>query len=279
MSEFIDSLELNPPQREAVLKTDGPLLVLAGAGTGKTRVLTSRIAYIINSGKASANEILAVTFTNKAAKEMQHRISQILLGHSFFNAGTFHSISAKILRKYSHLIGLTPYFSIIDQDDQLKIIKNIFDDLGLDKKETNPRLVLAIIQRWKDLGIKYTQISSSDIKTQDHLLAQKIYQIYQNKLTSSNLCDFGDLLLHCTNIFFDHPEVLETLQNQYKYILIDEYQDTNAVQYLWARMLATKNKNICCVGDDDQSIYSWRGAEVANILRFEKDFRCKNYCT
>jgi DNA helicase-2/ATP-dependent DNA helicase PcrA len=272
MSEFIDSLELNPPQKEAVLHTEGPILVLAGAGTGKTRVLTSRIAYIINSGKAKANEVLAVTFTNKAAKEMQHRISMLLKDYSFVNAGTFHSISAKILRKYSELIGLTPYFSIIDQDDQIKIIKSIFDEQGIDKKETNPKNILSIIQRWKDLGIRYNQVSSSDIKSHDHFIAKNTYEIYQNKLISSNLCDFGDLLLHCTTIFFEHPDILNSIQNQYKYILIDEYQDTNAVQYLWARMIAQKNKNICCVGDDDQSIYSWRGAEIANILRFEKDF-------
>lgn len=272
MSDFLNSLSLNDPQLDAVSTTEGPLLVLAGAGTGKTRVLTSRIGHLINSGKARPWEILAVTFTNKAAKEMQFRIAELIENAGSVNAGTFHSISARILRQYANLVGLTSSFTIIDQDDQLKIVKNIIDELLLNKKDNAPKTILHLISRWKDMGLKYSQISKSDLISPDHHTAKIVYEKYQNKLNSSNLCDFGDLLLYNTTIFFDHPDVLEKLQQQYKYILIDEYQDTNAVQYLWARMLASYHKNICCVGDDDQSIYSWRGAEIANILRFGKDF-------
>lgn len=272
MTAFIDSIKLNSPQLEAVKHTQGPLLVLAGAGTGKTRVLTSRIANIINSNLASPYEVLAVTFTNKAAKEMRDRISDLLSGMHFSGAGTFHSISARILRRYAEYAYLTSSFTIIDQDDQLKVIKGIYQDLNIDNKEIPPKIVQHIISRWKDMGLWYDQISKSDLKSESHILAQRIYPIYQKKINSSNLCDFADLLLYNIRIFFSNPEILHKLQNTYKYILIDEYQDTNAIQYLWARMLADKHKNICCVGDDDQSIYSWRGAEVANILRFAKDF-------
>jgi DNA helicase-2/ATP-dependent DNA helicase PcrA len=272
MTAFLESIKLNEPQLEAVKQTEGPLLVLAGAGTGKTRVLTTRIVNIIESGLAYPSEILAVTFTNKAAREMQNRISELLSNSHFAGAGTFHSISARILRRYAGYVDMSPSFTIIDQDDQLKVIKGIYDELGIDKKEIPPKIVQHIISRWKDMGLWYDQISNSDLKSESHTLAKKIYPVYQQKINSSNLCDFGDLLLYNIRIFFSNPEVLEKLQNTYKYILIDEYQDTNAVQYLWARMLADKHKNICCVGDDDQSIYSWRGAEVANILRFEKDF-------
>ncbi len=265
-------LELNEAQLNAVTNTSGPLLVLAGAGTGKTRVLTSRIAHIINSNLATPSEILAVTFTNKAAKEMQERIYKLCNGNFSMAVGTFHSIAAKILRQHAELVGITQNFNIADQDDQIKIIKAILQSLNIDIKETPPKLILSIISRWKDMGISYSELSNSDIGTDAHNLARKVYELYQNKLISSNLCDFGDLLLYNTIIFFRYPEVLAKLQSQYKYILIDEYQDTNAVQYLWARMLADKHKNICCVGDDDQSIYSWRGAELKNILRFEKDF-------
>lgn len=264
--------ELNEVQLNAVTQTSGPLLVLAGAGTGKTRVLTSRIAHIITSNLASPSEILAVTFTNKAAKEMQERIYKLCNGHYAMAVGTFHSIAAKILRQHAELVGITSHFNIADQDDQLKIIKAILQGLNIDIKETPPKLILSIISKWKDMGISHLEVSSSDMGTSAHNIARKVYELYQHKLTSSNLCDFGDLLLYNTIIFFKYPEILAKLQSQYKYILIDEYQDTNAVQYLWARMLADKHKNICCVGDDDQSIYSWRGAELENILRFEKDF-------
>ena len=263
---------LNEAQLSAVTTTEGPLLVLAGAGTGKTRVLTSRVSNIINTGLAGPNEILAVTFTNKAAREMQERIHKICSNAFSMSVGTFHSIAAKILRQYSDLVNISRNFHIVDVEDQLRIIKTIIQDLGIDSKENPPKLILSIISRWKDMGLASTEISTSDLKTDSHKLAKKIYELYQNKLITSNLCDFGDLLLYNTTIFFKHPAVLEKLQLQYKYILIDEYQDTNAAQYLWARMLADKHKNICCVGDDDQSIYSWRGAELANILRFEKDF-------
>lgn len=272
MSDILESINLNAPQKEAVLHSEGPILVLAGAGTGKTRVLTTRIAHLINSGLANPSEILAVTFTNKAAREMQNRISELSRDTHFVNAGTFHSIAARILRIYGGYVDLTSNFTIIDQDDQIKVVKNIFEDLNIDKKEIPPKVIAHIISRWKDMGLWYDQLSGSDIKTEAHILAKKIYPIYQNKLISSNICDFGDLLLYNVRIFFSNPEILEKLQNKYKYILIDEYQDTNAIQYLWARMLADKHKNICCVGDDDQSIYSWRGAEIANILRFGKDF-------
>ncbi len=272
MQNYTLDLELNPQQLEAVLHTDGPLLVLAGAGTGKTRVLTARVAHIIKSGLAMPHEILAVTFTNKAAREIVERISDLCENSHAASAGTFHSIAARILRQHAHLVGLTSNYNIADTDDQLKIIKNTLLELGIDDKETPPKLILSIISRWKDMGLSFSQISNSDLKTDGHILAKKIYAIYQDKLLRSNLCDFGDLLLYNTIIFFENPNILDGFQAQYKYILIDEYQDTNPVQYLWARMLADKHKNICCVGDDDQSIYSWRGAEVGNILRFEKDF-------
>jgi DNA helicase II / ATP-dependent DNA helicase PcrA len=270
MSDFI--VDLNSPQKEAVLATEGPVLVLAGAGTGKTRVLTTRIANIIHLNLASYSEILAVTFTNKAAKEMQERIHALCPEIPYINAGTFHSIAAKILRQHADFAGLLPSYNIIDQDDQLKVIKTILDEQGLDKKEVPPKIIQYIISRWKDLGIWYDQISNSDIKSDMHKIAKGVYRTYQEKLTSSNLCDFGDLLLLNVRIFLQNPDILQRIQNKYKYVLIDEYQDTNPVQYLWARLLADKHKNICCVGDDDQSIYSWRGAEVENILRFGKDF-------
>ena len=263
---------LNDKQNEAVTHTEGPLLVLAGAGTGKTRVLTARVAHIINSGLARPFEVLAVTFTNKAAREMQERIARLCENSGSIAVGTFHSVAARILRQHAELVGLTYNFNIADGDDQLKIVRNILQDLEIDTKENPPKLILSIISRWKDMGLSYQQVSPSDVKSDSHLLAKRIYEPYQKKLLTSNLCDFGDLLLYNTIIFFQNPHILEQLQSQYKYVLIDEYQDTNAVQYLWARMLADKHKNICCVGDDDQSIYSWRGAEVENILRFEKDF-------
>ena len=264
--------DLNPQQREAVETTEGPVLVLAGAGTGKTKVLTYRIAYIIQSGCAIPEEILAVTFTNKAAREMQERVSA-LIPVPGITIGTFHAVAAKILRRHADLVGLTSSFSIIDTDDQLKLIKSILVEQNVDITTYKPQMIAAIISKWKDLSLTPQKISNDDVKSQAHKIARGLYPIYQSKLTSSNVVDFGDLILYNTEIFTQHPDILAIYQNKYRYVLVDEYQDTNAVQYLWTRMLSGKYNNICCVGDDDQSIYSWRGAEIANILRFEKDFK------
>lgn len=264
---------LNDPQRQAVLHTEGPLLLLAGAGTGKTKVLTSRIANIINQNLAAAQNILAVTFTNKAAKEMMERVNS-LISCAGLNIGTFHSIAARILRENAeHLnTNLDGKFTIIDQDDQIKLIKDIFKYKDIDSKKYAPKLIHIIISRWKDQGLLPSKLSDSDITMPAQRVARLIYQEYQQNLLVSNVVDFGDLLLYNNELFINNPEILRYYQDKYKYILIDEYQDTNVVQYLWARMLASYSKNICCVGDDDQSIYGWRGAEVGNILRFEKDF-------
>ena len=264
---------LNSPQKEAVETTEGPLLVLAGAGTGKTKVLTSRIAYIIANNLAYPSQILAVTFTNKASKEMQLRINDIIASDGL-NIGTFHSISTRILRSHIHLLdnGMNKNFNIINQDDQIKLIKNIALQNNIDIKKYAPKLFHVIISKWKDKGITPEKLNSSDTTNYESQIAHIIYKNYQQDLQNSNVADFGDLLLYCNQLLINNPEILEYYQNKFKYILIDEYQDTNAVQYIWARMLASSHKNICCVGDDDQSIYSWRGAEVKNILRFEKDF-------
>jgi DNA helicase-2/ATP-dependent DNA helicase PcrA len=263
---------LNPSQQDAVITTEGPLLVLAGAGTGKTRVLTTRIGHILNLGLARPSEILAVTFTNKAAREMEERVRTIVDCTGTW-IGTFHSIAAKILRANAQLLNLTPYFSIIDASDQLQLVKNIMQQENIDPKVTPAKIILAIISKWKDKGLPPDKISQSDLKSEVDHIARKIYHKYQKSLLDSNSVDFGDLLLYNNMLFLNHPDVLALYQNQFKYILIDEYQDTNIAQYIWVRMLAEKYKNICCVGDDDQSIYSWRGAEISNILRFEKDFK------
>lgn len=264
---------LNPPQREAATTLSGPLLVLAGAGTGKTRVLTTRIANIIASSLAAPNNILAVTFTNKAAREMSERVAQVSNQHGAI-IGTFHSIAARILRSHAGMYDsrLNSNFSIIDQDDQIKLIKNIALENNMDIKAYPPKLLQYLISRWKDLGILPAQLSDSDIKTANDRFARQVYEQYQKQLLDSNVVDFGDLLLYNNQLFINNPDLLSHYQDRFKYILIDEYQDTNAVQYIWTRMLASKYKNICCVGDDDQSIYGWRGAELGNILRFEKDF-------
>lgn len=264
--------DLNDQQREAVETTEGPLLVLAGAGTGKTKVLTYRVAHIIQSGLASPEEVLAVTFTNKAAKEMQERVANLLFAPGV-TIGTFHAIAARILRRHAELMDLTSSFSIIGTDDQLKIIKELLNEQNVDITTYKPQMIGAIISKWKDLGLIPKKISNEDVKSQAHKIARSIYPAYQYKLISSNLVDFGDLIMYNTEIFTHHPEILSFYQNKYRYVLIDEYQDTNAVQYVWTRMLSGKYNNICCVGDDDQSIYSWRGAEIENILRFEKDFK------
>lgn len=265
--------DLNHKQQEAAETTEGPLLVLAGAGTGKTKVLTSRIAYIIGNNLAYPSQILAVTFTNKAAREMQERVTRLIAADGL-NLGTFHSIATRILRSHIHLFdnGMNRNFTIIDQDEQIKLIKNIALGNNIDIKKITPKLLHVIISKWKDQGILPEKLGNSDIVNYESQVARDIYQKYQRLLRESNVADFGDLLLYCNQIFINNSEVLEHYQNKFKYILIDEYQDTNAVQYIWARMLAGMRKNICCVGDDDQSIYSWRGAEVKNILRFEKDF-------
>ncbi len=266
-------LDLNPQQAESVYQTEGPILVLAGAGTGKTKVLTSRIANIIEQNLAFPSNILAVTFTNKAAKEMQERVNNMISANGL-NIGTFHSIAARIVRSHINLLDLdlNSNFTIINQDDQIKLIKNILLQKNIDIKQYKPKSIHIIISRWKDQGIISEKLSNADLISPAHKIAQSAYEEYQQQMHSSNVMDFGDLLLYCNQLFINNPEILEHYQNKFKYILIDEYQDTNAVQYVWVRMLASKHKNICCVGDDDQSIYSWRGAEVKNILRFEKDF-------
>ncbi len=261
---------LNEAQRQAVETTEGPLLVLAGAGTGKTRVLTSRIAYILQQNLAYPSQILAVTFTNKAAKEMQLRINDMAGGQSAgLWLGTFHSIALRIIRRHTDKIGFKPDFAIIDADDQLRLIKRIINENNMDEKRTPPKAIAAVIQRWKDRALTPDKIHDGGHNKSD---AEKIYKLYQTRLHTINAMDFGDLLLHCINLFTNHTDVIADYHRRFRYILVDEYQDTNVAQYLWLRLLAQGNRNICCVGDDDQSIYGWRGAEVENILRFEKDF-------
>ncbi|WP_218460500.1 DNA helicase PcrA [Rickettsia sp. TH2014] len=269
--DFIHTL--NPQQQKAVLHTEGPLLLLAGAGTGKTKVLTSRIANIVHQNLASPQNILAVTFTNKAAKEMTERVNGLINCYGL-NIGTFHSMAARILRdQIEHLnLGLNNRFTIISHDDQLKLVKDIVKLKDIDTKKYAPKLIHIIISRWKDQGLLPSTLSASDTNLPLQRVAKLVYEEYQKNLLISNVLDFGDLLLYNNELFIKNPEILRYYQEKYRYILIDEYQDTNVVQYLWARMLASLYKNICCVGDDDQSIYGWRGAEVGNILRFEKDF-------
>ncbi|WP_341791033.1 DNA helicase PcrA [Rickettsia endosymbiont of Gonocerus acuteangulatus] len=269
--DFLHSL--NEQQQKAVLHTEGPLLLLAGAGTGKTKVLTSRIANIIHQNLASPQNILAVTFTNKAAKEMQERVHNLVSSYGL-NIGTFHSMAARILRdQIEHLnLSLNSRFTIISQDDQLRLIKDIVKLKNIDTKKYAPKLIHIVISRWKDQGLLPNKLSSSDTNLPLQRVAKLVYEEYQQNLLISNVVDFGDLLLYNNELFIKNHEILKHYQEKYRYILIDEYQDTNVVQYLWARMLASLSKNICCVGDDDQSIYGWRGAEVGNILRFEKDF-------
>ena len=268
-SEYINNL--NKPQKEAVMHLDGPLLIVAGAGSGKTRVLTTRIANIIHKKKAFPNQILAVTFTNKAAKEMHVRVSKILgsaaTGLSWL--GTFHSICAKLLRKHASAVNLNSNFTIIDTDDQIRLIKNICKAENVDIKQLSPRYLLAIIDRWKNKGFYPGEviINHKDIYEKTVL---PIYKIYQQKLTELNSCDFGDLILHTVKILEKNSDIREIYSNNFKYILVDEYQDTNFIQSKWLNLLAQNNKNICCVGDDDQSIYSWRGAEIKNFLEFDK---------
>jgi len=262
------STNLNEPQQQAISTTEGPLLVLAGAGTGKTKVLTSRIINILNCGLANPYEILAVTFTNKAANEMKHRISAEIgdLASGLW-IGTFHAICAKILRRHSDVVGLSSDFTIIDDEDQLRLIKQILLDLNIDGKQFPPKTYLQKISKIKDLV--QSNINNNDINLPK---LQDVYRLYQSRLLSMNATDFGNLISHNLDIFAKAPEVLQKYQHQFRYILIDEYQDTNNAQYQWLLLLSKLYNNICCVGDDDQSIYSWRGANIANILRFEKDF-------
>jgi DNA helicase-2/ATP-dependent DNA helicase PcrA len=264
---------LNEAQREATEALDGPVLVLAGAGTGKTRVLTTRLAHLLFTGRARPWQVLAVTFTNKAAREMRERVARLVGPASeALWLGTFHSLGVRILRRHAELAGLKSGFTILDTDDQVRLLKQIILAHDVDEKRWPARVLAGIIQGWKDRGLNPDKISAAQAGDFANGKAAEIYAEYQERLSVLNAADFGDLLLHCLNIFQSHPEVLEDYQKQFQYILVDEYQDTNVSQYLWLRLLAQKNKNICCVGDDDQSIYGWRGAEVGNILRFEKDF-------
>ncbi|MEE9434795.1 MAG: UvrD-helicase domain-containing protein [Sphingorhabdus sp.] len=265
---------LNPPQREAVLTTDGPVLMLAGAGTGKTAALTARLAWIIANQMAWPSEILAVTFTNKAAREMKERIGS-MIGEAVEGMpwlGTFHSIGAKLLRRHAEIIGLKSNFTILDTDDQLRLIKQIIRAEEIDEKRFPPKQLAGLIDGWKNRGKRPADLNTADAEAYANDKGQKLYRLYQQRLLALNACDFGDLLLYSLTLLRDNRDILEQCQQRFKYILVDEYQDTNSVQYLWLRLLAQARKNICVVGDDDQSIYSWRGAEVANILRFEKDF-------
>ncbi len=265
--------QLNPEQRKAVEATEGPVLVLAGAGTGKTRVLTTRLAHILATGLAHPGQVLAVTFTNRAAREMKERV-QTLVERPVdgWHLGTFHSVAARILRRHAERVGLAPNFTIVDTDDQLRIIKQILAANHVDPKKWPPRAVLTAIQRWKDRGLLPDKVSAEDGTEIANGKAITVYREYQQRLLTSNAADFGDLLLHCITLFTENDDVLEEYRDRFHYILVDEYQDTNVTQYLWLRLLAQKHRNICCVGDDDQSIYAWRGAEIGNILRFETDF-------
>jgi len=271
-SEYLKNL--NKSQKEAVMSLDGPLLIVAGAGSGKTKVLTSRIANIIKSKKAFPNQILAVTFTNKAAKEMQTRVSQILgssaVGLSWL--GTFHSICVKILRKHAPAVNLNSNFTIVDNDDQVRLIKNICKAENVDIKQLAPRFILAIIDKWKNKGFypNEVDVNNKDIYEKTIL---PIYKIYQQKLNELNSCDFGDLILHVVKILEKFDDIRDIYSKNFKYILVDEYQDTNFIQSRWLNLLTEKNNNICCVGDDDQSIYSWRGAEIKNFLEFDKTYK------
>ena len=265
---------LNPPQKQAVLTTEGPVLMLAGAGTGKTAALTARLGYLIRTRRAWPSEILCVTFTNKAAREMRHRVGQ-LIGDAVEGMpwlGTFHSICARMLRRHAELVGLQSNYTIIDTDDQLRLLKQLIADAELDEKRWPARQLAGLIDRWKNRGLNPEDLDAVENEAYANGKGQAMYRRYQDRLKALNACDFGDLMLHMLNIFRRERDILQMYQQRFKYVLVDEYQDTNAVQYLWLRLLAQERKNICVVGDDDQSIYSWRGAEVANILRFEKDF-------
>src|SRR5688572_20883403 len=266
---------LNPEQRQAVEVTEGPLLVLAGAGTGKTRVLTARIAHILASGRAFPSQILAVTFTNKAAREMKSRVAG-LIGEGNAEGmpwlGTFHSIGVKILRRHAELVQLRNDFTILDTDDQIRLLKQIVMAANIDEKRWPARQLAFAIDGWKNRGLSPEKVPDGEAFSFANGKGRELYAEYQQRLKTLNAADFGDLLTECLRLFRERPDVLAEFQRRFRYMLVDEYQDTNVAQYLWLRLLAQGNRNICCVGDDDQSIYGWRGAEVDNILRFEHDF-------
>lgn len=263
---------LNPEQREAVAATEGPVLVLAGAGTGKTRVLTTRLAHILATGRAKPWELLVVTFTNKAAREMRERITH-LIGPSAEGLrwlGTFHSVAAQILRRHAELVGLKSTFTILDTDDQERLLKQLLEAANIDTKRWTPKSLAGLIDHWKNRGWTPEKLPPGEDFANGK--GQSLYAAYQSRLATLNACDFGDLLLHNLTILSKHADIAEEYRRRFRYILVDEYQDTNVAQYLWLRLLTSSTGNVCCVGDDDQSIYGWRGAEVDNILRFEKDF-------
>ena len=265
---------LNAEQREAVETLDGPVLVLAGAGTGKTRVLTTRIAHILSLGRARPSEILAVTFTNKAAREMKTRVGtivgQVVEGMPWL--GTFHSIGVKILRRHAEMVGLKPDFTILDVDDQIRLLKQLLEAENIDEKRWPARVLALIIDGWKNRGLTPDKVPAGEAASFANGRGIALYKAYQDRLKTLNAADFGDLLIEMLRLFREHPEVLRQYQERFRFVLVDEYQDTNVAQYLWLRLIGQGSKNICCVGDDDQSIYGWRGAEVDNILRFEHDF-------
>ena len=267
-------VHLNKNQKEAIIDLEGPCLIVAGAGSGKTRVLTSRVVHIIKEKKAWPNQILCVTFTNKAAREMQNRIANFLKEKqtSIPWLGTFHSVSAKLLRRHAEAVGLNSRFTIIDQEDQLRLIKNICKAENIDIKKIAPQFILAFINQWKNKGLLPKDVVvKKGLPLENAIL--KVYKFYQERLKILNSCDFGDLILHCVTMFENNPDILELYLKNFKYILVDEYQDSNHIQSKWLNLLAKKNNNICCVGDDDQSIYSWRGAEIKNFLNFNKTYK------
>ncbi len=265
---------LNPEQLSAIEAVNGPVLVLAGAGTGKTRVLTAKIANILSQGRARAQEILAVTFTNKAAREMQARLAALAgsAAEAMTWLGTFHAISTKILRRHAELVGLKPNFTILDTDDQIRLLKQVLAAANIDEKRWPARALGSQIDAWKNRGLDPAHVPAAEAAAFANGKGAALYRHYQERLKTLNAADFGDLLLECLRLFRENPDVLKLFHQRFRYILVDEYQDTNAAQYLWLRLLAQGHNNLCCVGDDDQSIYGWRGAEVDNILRFERDF-------
>src|SRR5206468_6323494 len=264
---------LNEAQQRAVEAVDGPVLVLAGAGTGKTRVLTPRLAHILATRRAFPGEILAVTFTNKAAREMRERL-EAMIGDAADGVwlGTFHALAARILRRHAEAVGLSSNFTILDTDDQLRLLKQIVAAANIDERRWPARALLGVIERWKDRGLVPEKVPAGEGGDWADGRAIQLYRDYQERLQTVNAVDFGDLLLHNLTLFTENPEILQSYQRRFRYLLVDEYQDTNIAQYLWLRLLAQQHKNLCCVGDDDQSIYSWRGAEIGNILKFESDF-------
>ena len=268
---------LNKEQKEAVLSTEGPNLIVAGAGSGKTRVLTTRLAHIINSKKAWPSQILCVTFTNKAAKEMQNRVLSYVNEKSTAVPwlGTFHAISVKFLRRHAEAIGLKGNFTILDTDDQKKIVRNISKAEDIDAKKITPRFILSFIDKWKNKGLLPEDIKENEFTGLEKSIF-KVYKIYQTKTRELNACDFGDLILYCVKLFENHPDIKKIYNDNFKYILVDEFQDTNFIQNKWLNLLVNEQQNICCVGDDDQSIYSWRGAEIKNFLTFDHIYKnCK----